>query len=211
MDALIEYIKENNPAILEEYKRFSTPFYYETGVEYHPITNGFGCGPEGSNERFVIINGDYRSNGAVHLSMQAVKDKTRKVSVLLHEAHKKMKRVDDSVAPVGRPIPASHDTIYMTVNGVEYTIWQAYWNNGKQPMGRIIIKYGEPQYKNRNPYYEVYSYVDKGKWSIKHVTGYDSVGREHYTITHNLTLKDVKNSIFGNPEIEFKCELFGHL
>lgn len=52
---LEDYVLEHKPSLYEEYKRTTTPHYYEGGgVLYHPITNGYGCGSEGSSEPFYI-------------------------------------------------------------------------------------------------------------------------------------------------------------
>jgi len=215
IETLEQYIQKHRPNILDEYKRATTPFYYEPGVIYHPITNGFGCGPQGSNEHFVIKDGTYLKGGEIFLSLQSLDKADHRCSVLLSEAHLKIKRVDESVAPIGTPIPNDKEIKYMEIDGKNYTITQLTWrhHSDKTLGGKIWVRcdqypttkvYGQ----ERAAYYELYSNFGS-TWNLKHVKSYDEVAREQYDIKFNVSMREFKRIVFGDPNIKIKCQLFG--
>ena len=215
METLSQYISENYPGIISEFKRATTPFYYEPDVIYHPITGGFGCGPQGSKERFVIKNGTYLKNGDISLHLQSLDNEDRKCGVNLNEAHKKLVRSDESIAPIGKQIPNDREVKYMTIDGKNYTITQLKWRYYKDNTlcGKIWVNcdkfpvstvYGT----ERSSYYELYSNFDS-TWNLKHVKSFDSVGRENYDIKFNVSVREFKQIVFGDANIKIKCQLFG--
>lgn len=217
METLQTYIEKNHPEVIAEHRRATTPFYYETGVLYHPITNGFGCGVGGSDEELIIVDADYMKSGSVNLRIQSLKKPENKYSVTLSHAHTKIARVDESIAPIGNIIPNSKQHIYITVDGKDYSIYQSYGRHyeTKVKTGRIIIRCEQDTPsracgRDYQPYYELYSHFGSN-WTLKHVTSYDSVAREQYTIKHNISVREFKQKVFGNPDIKFKCQLFGNL
>lgn len=211
---LDKYIQDNYPHIIAEHKRATTPFYYEAGVEYHPITNGFGCDSGGSDERFIIKDGTYLKNGDVQMTLESLDKKDHRCIVRLSEAHTKIARVDESVQPKGNPIPSNKRVKYMTVNGMNFTITQFSWRGYKDNKlcGRIWIhcdQYPKSRVwgEDKSSWYELYNYLGNG-WNLKHVKSYDSVGREKYDIKFNVSMREFKRIIFGNQDIKIKCELF---
>lgn len=222
METLIEYIKSDYPEIIEEHKRKTTPFYYEPNVFYHPITNGMGCGSEGSNEPFEIINGTYHRNGEIHMSLQSATKSEHKICVSLSEAYKKLKRIDDLGVNEnkvhGLTIPNSNQQIYMNNDGKDYSITQLYWRDyySNKLGGRVIVTclqdkpsivYGS----EKMPYYKLYSVNGDGDgcWNLEYVHSYDSIGREQYDMMYSITVKQFKSIVFGSHDVKLKCQLFG--
>jgi hypothetical protein len=210
---LLEYISKNYPETIEEHKRLTTPFYYEPGVLYHPITSGFGTHNRGGNKPLEIIAGTYYRDGDIEVHLKSLKESDTKYGVLLSEAHLKIKRIDESIAPVGRKIPNDRNRIYMNVNGIDWNITQMFWRNyGNQRLGgRVWITQdtGTKQYVgNRCPYYELYFVIGKGVWNLRHIHSYDSVGRENYDIKFGISVREFKQRVFGDPNIKLKCQLF---
>ncbi len=217
METLLEYIEKTSPHIIDEYKRKTTPFYYEPDVIYHPITNGYGCGSQGSNERFVIKSGSYSKDGEIQVTMQSLDKPDHRGIMSMSIAHKQFKRVDETKQPIGKHIPNNKSHLYINVNGKDYVINQNYFrfHQDKRLAGRVIIiclhstptrVYGE----DKLPHYELYSNFGS-TWNMKHVTGYDSVGREIYDIKFKVSVREFKEKVFGDPNIKIKCDLFGHL
>lgn len=213
--SVAQYVVKNYPEILEEFRRLTTPFYYEPDIVYNPITSGFGCGPGGSKERFIIKNGTYLKNGDISLHLQSLDKEGHNCGTYLSEAHKKIAREDESVAPIGKLIPNDRTVKYMTIDGRDYTITQLMWRNYKDQTlcGRIFVNcnqfptsrvYGREQ----QSYYELYCHFGS-KWNMKHVTSYDSTGRENYDIKFNISIREFKRIVFGNANIKIKCQLFG--
>lgn len=202
MENLEKYILLSYPHIIQEYNRKTTSNYYEAGVLYHPITSGFGCTSEGSNEPFEIENGVYLKSGDIQLTLVSKINKYHRCGVLLSEAHKKIKRIDESVLPIGNPIPNSKKVLYIK----DFRIHQHYFTNHNKLGGRIIIH--KDGFKG---YWELYSYIGNSSFSLKHVHSYDSVNREQYTIKHNVSVREFKQTVFGDSNIKFKCDLFSHL
>ena len=58
--------------------------------------------------------------------------------------------------------------------------------------------------------YEFYNIIG-GSWTLKHVKSYDSIGRENYDIKFKVSVRQFKEYVFGDPNIKFKCQLFGDL
>ncbi len=215
---LEDYVKENYPHVIEEFKRRTTPFYYEPGVLYHPITNGLGCGAGGSREPMMIVYADYLESGESFITLQSQLDSTRKFGIANSEIHTKIKRLDESIQPVGMTIPSGKRLRYMTVNGVRFEIDQAYWRNysDKTLGGRVTVRSGDARIDKDNygrrhgAYYQLYSHYGS-KWTLKNVKSHDSTGREVYEMKHNVSVREFKTMVFGDPNIKIKCELFGHL
>lgn len=142
METLHNYIEKNYPRIIAEHTRATTPFYYEPSVIYHPISNGMGCGREGSNERFVIRNGTYAKNGEIQMSLISLDKPEHKCSIQLSKAHLSIARVDESIAPIGKTIPNNRETKYMHINGRDYAVTQLHWRNyqDKTICGKIWVR-----------------------------------------------------------------------
>ena len=210
---LEQYIKKDYPSINEEYIRLTTPFYYEPNVIYHPITNGFGCGREGSKKEVVIINADYLANGERYISIQEVKDKSHNYSATGSIIHKQLKRVDESVKPIGIEIPNSKRIMYVSHNNVIYEVIQAYWREWEKKTlgGRITVWVWDEHDNNeiirKKPYWELYSYFGS-KWHMKHVKSYDSLMREDYDIKFNISVREFKKYVFGDSDVKLKCSFF---
>lgn len=205
MNELLEYIENNYPEIIEEHKRATTPFYYETGVEYHPISSGFGCGQGGSSEKFVIVNGDYIKGELKYCYMRSLYSPDRNYVLTMEDAHKQMKRVDESVAPLGNVIPDTNRFICLRHNGCNYTITQGWWRdyNSGTLRGRIIVHCEEDkEYYRRKPYHELYIAADGKHFCLKHVHSYDSGGREQYNFTKKISVREFKELIFGDPKFK---------
>jgi hypothetical protein len=201
---LEQYINEFHPRIADEYKRYSTPFYYEPDALYHPITNGFGCGTEGSNKRLKIVNASYLKNGERHIKTVNVDDPSQMYSTEGSTIHTKLKRIDESIAPVGKVIPNDKRFIYILHNGIEYTILQAYWRNHKDNRlcGRIWVSKTADEENKKRPYFEFYSYFGS-TWALKHVYGYDQYD-EKYTIKFEVSVRQFKQIVFGSPDVKIK-------
>jgi hypothetical protein len=217
MESLEKYIQKTHPSIVEEYKRLTTPFYYEPTVIYNPIRSGFGCGAGGSSKPLVIEKGIYYKNGEITLSLKELGADNR-YSILLSEAHTSIKRADETIEPLGLPIPNSKELLHMTIDGKNYVIWQTYFRyyENKRLGGRLIIRCDQWKKFNhsgseKTEFFELYSYIGNSSWSLKHVHSYDSVGREQYKIKHNVSVREFKETVFGNPNIKLKCDLFGHI
>ncbi len=214
MKTLEQYVSENYPKISEEFKRLTTPFYYEPNVIYNPIRSGFGCDSNGSTKPLIIVNGDYYKSGAIQIKLKELNgDSTYTVSK--NELHTSLKRADESVEPQGLTIPNSKKIIYKLIDGKEYVIWQTYFRDytTKKLGGRLIVKCD--QWKNflawgskYDEYVELYSYIGNSSWTMKHVYSYDSVGREQDTITHNVSVRKFKEKVFGDPNVKLICDLF---
>ncbi len=215
METISQYVAKAHPHILEEFKRKNTPFYYEPGVVYHPITNGFGCGSEGSKERFIIKNGTYLKNGDISLHLQSLDKDDHRCGAYLSEAHTKIARADESIAPIGTPIPNDRETKYMTIDGKNYTITQLTWRNyqDKTLCGRVWVNCDQFPTSNvygqdSKSYYELYCHFGS-KWNLKHVKSFDSVGRENYDMKMGISMREFKQIVFGDANIKIKCQLFG--
>lgn len=205
-----KYLEQNHPKVVEEYIRFTTPSYYEPNILYHPITNGMGCGFEGSNEPFEIINATYLKNGEMNINLRSTKKDT-KIQIRKSEIHTKLKKIDESVVSKGIPIPNDKYVTYMTINGVGYVIIQSYWRDysKKTLCGRVFVKCSDID-GDKQPYFELYCHFGS-TFNMKHVYSYDSAGRENYNFNKNISVRKFKELVFGNPNVKFKCELFGHL
>lgn len=203
---LEDYIRIYHSTINDEYFRFITPFYYEPGVLYHPITNGYNCGIEGSNVPFKIIKADYLSNGDCHITLE--NDKGDKFGANKLDIHKKFKRIDETIAPIGNIIPNSKRFIYIMHNNERYIIHQSYsrhYSNNRLGASIIVTKDDE---KKNTPYFHLYSHIGDSKFSCKTVKSYDNIGRENYDFYRNITVREFKKLIFGDSNIKFKCYLF---
>ncbi len=215
MDTLEQYIAKHNPKIISEYHRATTPFYYEPDVIYHPISNGMGCGSEGSNERLIIKNGTYCKGGDIQLTLQSLDKPENRYGCSLSEAHLKIARVDETVQPIGKHIPNNREVKYMTINGRDYRITQLRWRryDTKELAGKIWVTceqdtpvraYGRDYY----PYHELYSNFGH-TWNYKHITSYDTTAREIYNIKMGVSMRYFKEKVFGDANIKIKCQLFG--
>lgn len=199
------YIKEKYPEKVEEYIRYITPFYYEPGVVYRTLVNGFGEGRPGSKQ-FMIKNGSYFDN-EIHITLVEVNnpaDPNHRYGVSLSEAHLKLKR-DVEETPKGLLIPNNKSDFIIKHNNKTYRIHQSYWRDysSKRLGGKIWIHCDEDLPINRHqPYYELYSYFGS-KWNLKHVYSYDTTHREQYNIKFGISVRDFKQEVFGNSNIKF--------
>lgn len=201
---LLEYMQKFYPSILEEYNVKHIPCYYEGNVLYHPITNGFGCGEDGSDVPFKIIKALPLLNGDFCLSFQNQRDKKIVCGVLLSEAYKKMRRIKPYNTIKASLVPRDNTIIYMKVDGKYYVIHKHIKRNHNN-MGysmNIIVYYDEKHY------YHLYKNGDTSVMTLKHVHGYDSVDRELYTIKHNVSIKEFKMTVFGISKIRLVCHMF---
>lgn len=213
-----KYFEENYPKAVAEFVRFTTPSYYEPNILYHPITNGMGCGFEGSNEPFKIINATYLKSGEMHIMLQSTWKSDHKIIINKSEIHTKLKKIDETVESKGVLIPNDKRVTYMTIDGVQYQIWQAYWrNHDKKTLGgRVTIRRSSVDHmsdsygRQRHPYFELYSHFGS-TWNLKDVHSHDSIGQEQYTFKRDVTVRQFKELVFGNADVKIKCELFGHL
>lgn len=214
METLTEYVTRTTPNIVKEHIRATTPFYYEPNVIYHPISNGMGCGANGSNERFVIKNGTYTRNGDIQMSLVSLDKPNHKCCILKSEAHLSIARVEETT-PIGKEIPNDRKIKYMTIDGRDYRITQLSWRNYQDNTlcGKIWVRceqdipsivWGEKRY----PYHELYSNFGSS-WNHKHVKSYDSVAREQYDIKMGVSMRYFKEKVFGDANIKIKCQLFG--
>ncbi len=128
-----------------------------------------------------------------------------------------MKRVDESVMPIGRHIPNSRKCIHMIRGGVEFTIWQAYWRSydTKTLGGRVTVTRSDGRVSStlggdRKEYHQLYSHFGS-VWHLQHTKSWDSVARENYDIKKNVSVREFKEIVFGDPNVKIKCDLFGHL
>lgn len=207
---LAEYFKTFHKKAYDEFVRFTTPNYYEPNIHYQLIDSIRGL-------TYEIVSGTYMRDGDIHMTLRNVKNHTHKISIHKSEAHLALKKVDESQLGVGLSIPNDKSNIYMIIDGVEYSIWQAYWRNynDKTLGGRVIIrrtsdKPVKTNYGEKQPYFELYSHFGS-KWHLKHVYSYDNVNREQYDVKFNISVREFKEKVFGNPNVKLKCDLFSHL
>lgn len=201
-----EFIAEKHPDLIDEFHRYTTPNYYETGVLYYPITNGFGTSAGGNKHKHLKITGWNASKGDLSMTLQDIKE-GNKYSVSIYEAYHKLVRVNpNEVAKYNVNVVSGMR--YLEHKGEEYTVnimkWVDYHSkrlNCKVWIRRLsdipVRVYGE----DRKPYYELYSVIGKGSFSLKHVHSYDSVAREQYTMKHNISVKEAKKIIFGDDYV----------
>ena len=188
---LIDFIKINYPEIVEVYRRKTTPFYYETGVLYHPMRSGFGC-IGGSKKPLKIIKATYTKD-IVYLHL--VDDKGDKYSVTLDEAPTSIKRLDDSIAPLGNIIPDTKEIIYLTHNNIDYKITQMYFRNygDNRLNARVWVRRScDKEINGKQPFFELYSVIGKGKLNLCHTKSYDSIGRDNSDYKFNISVRQFK-------------------
>ncbi len=207
---LFEYINLYHNKTYQEFVRFTTPNYYEPNIQYQLIDDP-------RRLTYEIVSGTYMRDGDIQMTLRNVKNHTQKISVTKSEAHLALKKVDETQLGVGLSIPNDKTNIYMIIDGVEYNIWQAYWrnHNDKTLGGRVIIRRTsdtpvKTNYGYKQPYFELYSHFGS-KWHLKHVYSYDSVNRELYDIKFNISVREFKEKVFGNPNVKLKCDLFSNL
>jgi hypothetical protein len=204
----IEYVTENYSDIPDEYFRKITPYYYIPGVEYNPIVSGFGSsGP--SNKALFITDGTY-VEGDIFLHL--VDRRGNSYVCELSTAHKKLKRANPYILnPV--KIPNNKTSQYIFHNDIKYHISHLHHRSSNNKLCMKMIVNSESFGKttvygtDRQHYYQVYRNYFTPETIVKHVFGYDGVGREQYNLT-KCTVREAKNIIFGNPDIKLKCQLF---
>ncbi len=211
---LQSYLDKYHPDISAEFIRASTPFYYEPGVRYHPIRSGMGCGSGGSSEPFVIKDADYIKDGSMHVNLYNPDKPEHRIILTSDELSSAIKRIDDTIAPVGKSIKNSRRRLYMSVDGIDYDITQMYFRNydDKKLSCRIWVSRScdSPVKTNFNihqPYFELVG-TRKSLTMIK-IFNWDSISRSQETYKHNVTVREFKQTVFGNPNIKIKCQLFG--
>jgi hypothetical protein len=219
MESLEDYVKKDYMHIHEEWVRKNTPHYYETGVLYYPITNGFGTQTGGNpNKHLRIEHATYIKGGKrfIHLiEMNPPKGQTPSAYGSEDETiYKQLKRVDESILPVGNVIPHDNSRIFFTYNGIDYSIYQAYWRNyGDERLGGRItirkvginingVKFPMPKELSEE-YFELYSVIGKSEWNLKHVKSADKLGREDYDIKFKVSVREFKKFVFQNPNVKF--------
>lgn len=196
------YIKEKYPEKVEEYIRYTTPFYYEPNVEYRTLRMGFGEGIPGA-KKFVIKHGSYFDSD-IQITLSEVGDPTHLCGVALSEAYLTLKRNIEET-PKGILIPNSKSDFVIKHNNRTYRIHQGYWRDysSKRLGGRIWIYCDEDLPSNGyRPYYELYSHFGS-KWNLKHVHSYDTARRGQYTIKFGISVRGFKETVFGDPNIKF--------
>jgi hypothetical protein len=209
-----EYIEKNHPEIIEEHRRLTTPNYYFAGGEYNPLRSGFGC--IGASNKILVMSdiADY-VKGDICLTLYDKDKPSNKYSVSLSKAHRDIKLAEEPKVFDGKLPKNSGVHKYITRNGCEYTIylntWREYQKNTlcvRMIVHRSIDAPVKVYGVNKQPYFEVYSHFGS-RMHLKHVHGYDSVGREMYNgIKFDINVHKVKELIFGDPNIKLKCDLF---
>lgn len=92
---LDEWIELHYPKIKAAYLRDTTPDYYTEGVLYHPITSGFGCGSEGSDEPLLITKiAPYKEGGDIFVTFESQRNKGNRYSSKQSELYRKVKRLE---------------------------------------------------------------------------------------------------------------------
>ncbi len=203
---LKDFLIDKHPSIMDEYRRYTTPNYYENGVLYYPVDGGFGNLNGSKNQRLKLISSSISKNN-IEMTFEDIKSKT-KYCCFITEAYKKLARVDEN-SPCKYNVNITSGTRYLIHNGSEYTIQLMYWLNheGKRHDSKIWIRrlndpvqfmYG----RNYEPFYELYSVIGKSSFSLKHVRSYDTVARENYDFYANLTIRRAKEIIFGTSDVK---------
>ena len=193
---LEEYINKNYPDIAEEYKRFSTPNYFEYGVLYYPQRAGFGCSGK-SNKKLRLID-SYIFENETHFVLEDENEPKQKYISISTKAHKDLKRVDENV-DYNDNIVNNRVIKYVEIGKRKFLVRQHVWRDHytKRISFRVmIIEEGVVGH------YEYYNMIGKEKPNLKHVYGYDSANREQYHIMFHLNVRKMKSIIFGNPNIK---------
>jgi len=151
-----------------------------------------------------MIKNAFYSDTDMQLTLTKIGHPEDSYGVSMSEAYLKLKREVEE-EPKGIPIPNNKSDFNIVVNNKHYRIHQAYWRNydTKRLGGRLWIHCDEDLPSNRHqPYYELYCYFGS-KWHLKHVHSYDSVYREQYDIKFNISVREFKQTVFGDPNIKF--------
>ena len=205
METFEEYVRINYSNIIDEYYRYSTPFYYEMGVEYEFINQEVYY-----KDIFLIENGRYSINGKLQSIRLYCKSKPDlKISYNIKDIPLKIKRVDETIKPIGNLIPQDKQFFHLKFNDTTFTIFQTYSRDysSNYLTGRVIVKSDKMKRVNGyDEYFELYNYINKG-WSLKHVFDFDSIGRENYKLTHNITVRNFKEIVFGDANIKLKNDV----
>lgn len=198
---LESYISEKYPKLVEEYKRVTTPFYYEPNVHYNPITAGFGCGSDGSTKKLEIINADYLISGEKHIMLRNVNAHDERYCTSSSEIHLKLKRVDETIPPFGLEIPNSKKVIYVNAKGTTFKVWQSYTRDyyTKKLQFRILVNdINAEKINGRLPYMEFYS------GNLNDVYSFDTIQREISKFHRGISVREFKKIVFGDSNIKIK-------
>ena len=190
-----DFIKTHYPDTLEEYKRLTTPNYWECGILYYPMTSG--CSGIGKMYRTMkLVNATVFKNDK-HFNFDYT-DGTGAAQIKESEAHFKLMRVDENVEYKDNII--NDGTIsYITINNIEYKIRQYYFRN--YSTNRIAFRcfVSSDQLENS---YEYYNLIGKGESILKTNKPQRHLTREEYNIQFKVSVRQFKQIVFGNPNIK---------
>lgn len=211
--SLEDYVLKHKPSLYEEYKRATTPHYYEGGgVLYHPITNGYGCGSEGSNEPYYIEKVSLIDGGKdYNVTLRSVIDNSHAGGCKFSELPKSFARIDETEKPIGIKIPYDKQYLHLTINGIEYNVFwwlqhekETSWNEKAKWRGQVVVSSNSfPIINKHRTYYKLYITCYGDEFFLQHTYSYDSVGREQYNMYRDISVREFKRIVFGDANVKF--------
>lgn len=197
MIQLNDFLLEHYPEALEVYKRLTTPNYFECGVEYYPQQSG--CGGSGKNYKKLLFKNATIFKHTKHFHLIDIKEPQNSYTITEQEAPFKLKRVNEDVEYKNNIIDDGIQK-YITVNGVEYSIYQMYYRDyfNKRLKMRLWIKI----VGNDNILWEYYNMI--GKQSVLQYFPNIKDNLQQYTLEFNIPVRKMKEIVFGNPNIKIK-------
>lgn len=210
---LEDYVLEHKPSLYEEYKRATTPHYYEGGgVLYHPITNGYGCGSEGSSEPYYIEKVSLIDGGKdYNVTLRSVIDNSHAGGCKFSELPKSFARIDETEKPIGIKVPYDKQYLHLTINGIEYNVFwwlqhekETSWNEKAKWRGQVGVSSDSfPVINGHRTYYKLYITCYGDEFFLQHTYSYDSVGREQYNMYRGISVREFKEKVFGDANVKF--------
>lgn len=208
-----EYLNSQYPKQLKKYKEdyeiSLIEDYFQSNIRYSYLNK--------PNQIYRIIYASYTKDN-IHYYLESIKDKS-KIGISKHEvlhyndmeAHKVLRRIPEDINKIGNIIPNDKRFIYINNFTIQQIYTKCYNSNKRWVKVTVWDNNTSKDFNGRRPYYELYCVIGDNKFNLKHVYSHDGIGRENYNTFMDISIRDFKSKVFGNPNIKLKCDTFLHI
>lgn len=189
---LQDYIQIDYPDIAEEYKRLTTPNYYECGVEYYPLRSGFG-GTGKKYKTLVFKNITLFKNNVFHARLYDKDNPKDSYIINSSSLHKDLVRVDENIEYKENLI-SDKRIRYIVVDGVEYQIRFDVWREYQTQKIRWTVIVSSESFKF---YYNYYN-----RTGVPCLTYHPTGKIDKYDFYRDCSVRKFKEIVFGNSNIK---------